>query len=128
MINVRESIILTSCFFFYVNSENFSGVSSLKLNIIYFIHHCRDVKICKETNRIFATLTESNFKSCHRIRKKISSCFASLTVWQKVFPVFSTIRKKVRSPKKIPAEKCPRMQVSPQKLLLRCNYKCKHHK
>lgn len=120
MINVRESIILTSCFF-YVNSENFSGVSSLKLNIIYFVHHCRDVKICKETNRIFTTLTESNFKSCHRILKKISSCFSPLTVCTKFFRFSPRSVKKFGFPKKFPAKKFPRMQVSPQKLLLRCN-------
>lgn len=101
MINVRESIILTSCFFLCKFREFQWSVVTNWLNIIYFVHHCRDVKICKETNRIFATLTESNFKSCHRIGKKISSCFAPLTVWHKVFPVFFTIRKKVRSPKKI---------------------------
>lgn len=128
MINVRESIILTSCFF-YVNSENFSGVSSLKLNTIYFVHHCRDVKICKETNRISPHSPKVILKVVIEFEKKFFSCFAPLTVWHKVFPVFSTIRKKVRSPKKIPPlKKFPRMQVSPQKLLLRCNYKCKHHK
>lgn len=127
MINIRESINLTSCFF-YVNSENFSGVSSLKLNTIYFVHHCRDVKICKETNRISPHSPKVILKVVIEFEKNFFLALPLLPCGTKFFRFSPRSVKKFGLPKKFPAKKFPRMQVSPQKLLLRCNYKCKHHR